>query len=100
MMCKMSEVQTECECSPDTHSGMMMISSDNKGCCDFNVSELNNSNTLEKTNNKSIQDITLQAVIYFIPVSEITKNISNNFQLVNCNIPAPDIPIIYSSLLI
>jgi hypothetical protein len=100
MLCKMSEVQTECECETDPHTGIMKISSEEKGCCNINISEINNSNTLEKNNKNFNTELSLQHVIFFIPVNEFSKNYSTQSIFTNCNIPIPDIPIINSSFLI
>lgn len=100
MMCKMSTVNTECECDQDSQSGVMKISSEENACCKINVSEITNSNTLEKNNIKFTNELTSQTVIYLIPVSDFSKNYTSKNIFKICNIPVPDIPIINSSFLI
>jgi len=100
MMCNMSGVQTGCECETDSRTGLMKVSSEEKACCKINVSEINNSNTLEKNNIVFKSDLPIHQVSFFIPVNEISKNYSSQSIFTNCNIPVPDIPIINSSFLI
>lgn len=100
MMCKMSEVQTSCECETDSQTGVMKISSEEKACCKIHISEINNSNTLEKNNIKVTNHIPVQSVIYQISVTELTKTFTTQNIFSICYIPIPDIPVINSSFLI
>ncbi|HMR40273.1 MAG TPA: hypothetical protein PKA90_07560 [Ignavibacteria bacterium] len=100
MMCKMSTDKDQCECTTDSHTGVMKITSEEKACCKNSVSELNNSNTLEKNNTKHVTDQAQQKLIYTMPVNKDTQTSSIFISFVNLKIPVPDIPIFNSSLLI
>jgi hypothetical protein len=96
----MSKVQNVCECSADEGlAAMMQISSEEKECCKINISEITNSNTLDKNKTKILSYLSYQSVNYLVPVIDITKTYVDRKILAN-NIPVPDIPIRNSSLLI
>ena len=101
MICKMSKVQTECPCDMDQSSMNSKISKEQNDCCKDKISEINNSNTLEKNSIRYATDQVPQKTIFTIPINNYSIFSSSiNYIYINLKIPVPDIPVINSSLLI
>ena len=99
MMCNMSKNQNSCECEDNSDSGLLQINSEDPGCCKINISEINNSNTLDKTSKTSVKIYSL-LITYFLPEAELSKIQSNYKLFTNFHKPPSDIPILNSTFLI
>lgn len=100
MFCKMSKMQNECECKTDSDTKGMQIDSKEPDCCKVKISEINNSNTLEKNKISFVNINSVQLVTYILPAICISNSYTKYNLYKDFNKPFSDIPILISSLLI
>lgn len=100
MMCKMSSMQNECKCGNDSETKGMQINTKDSECCKIKISEINNSNTLEKNNNSFVNKIIVQSVSYFIPPVLTSNSYLQRKSYTHFKKPFSDIPVLFSTLLI
>lgn len=100
MMCSMSRMQDACECGNSDGAKDMQFSSAESACCKINIKEINNSNILENTTSKEINNNVSQNTVYYHDFN-IRPETHTYFVFINKNFKPPkDIPVLYSSLLI
>lgn len=100
MLCKMSNLQNECECKTNSETPGIYLNIMEKDCCKIKISEINNSNPLENNNISFVDDLSIQLVIYTLPANTISKtNLQYNLYK-DFNKPFSDIHILFSALLI
>ncbi|HAY33624.1 MAG TPA: hypothetical protein DCY06_05770 [Bacteroidetes bacterium] len=99
MLCKMSEVQTACECGVPCENEIR-YSAKESGCCSVIISEISNKNILEINKLSFIKDIYSQFNERFLNL-ELLSDFPRNFskQITHFKPPA-DIPILFSHILI
>lgn len=100
MLCKMSKIQTECECSHWSGKKETRINSDDAACCDITIHEINNSNTLDKTKFSPVNDNPVSTINYILPVIFNSKSFSLHKIFRDLNKPFRDIPLLNCTLLI
>lgn len=100
MLCEMSIEPTVCKCEENNMSDEVPADVSKMSCCDNNILEINNSNTLVKNNTDYTNLNSIQLLISLLPHIEITKTFADHLVFQKHHKPPSDIPILISSFLI